>query len=164
MRRRRARMPVDPPEINLVPLLDMVSLLIQLMLVNAQFGAYAELPSTAAAQGSASTDRESLTLVVRPTLDGFSVQWREGDATAPVQARDLACATTPCAAPEDYDGHALRELTGSLRSAHPGERQVLVQPEAGVPFEVVVRTMDLLRLDEDGRPLFPDVLFSGSTR
>jgi biopolymer transport protein ExbD len=164
MRRRRARMPVDPPEINLVPLLDMVSLLIQLMLVTAQFGAYAELPSTAAAQGAGSPDAEALTLVVRPTLDGFSVQWREGDAAAPVQARDLPCATTPCDAPEDYDGHALRELAASLRSGHPGERQVLVQPARGVPFEVVVRTMDLLRLDEDGRPLFPDVLFSGSTR
>ena len=27
--RRRPRLPVDPPELNLVPLLDMVSLLIQ---------------------------------------------------------------------------------------------------------------------------------------
>jgi hypothetical protein len=46
----------------------------------------------------------------------------------------------------------------ALKESRPDERAVVLAPEQGVPFEVVVRTMDLVRDDGAGRELFPDLV------
>ena len=78
-RRARTRLSVDVPELNLVPLLDMVSLLIQLMLVNARFGLFAEIGSYAARPGPDADSGPTLGLVVRVNADGYEVSWADGD-------------------------------------------------------------------------------------
>lgn len=154
MRSRRFRL--DPPELNLVPLLDMVSLLIQMLLVDAQFGVYAEL-SSAVSAGAAEATGEQLGLAVLVGADGYRVQWIEGGEG---RERALPCAVAPCAEPGAWDGPGLRSTLAALKDAHPEERAVVLVPEPGVPFEVVVRTMDLTRDDGAGRTLFPEPVVS----
>jgi biopolymer transport protein ExbD len=152
--RRPRRLRLDAPELNLVPLLDMVSLLIQMLLVDAQFGVYAEVASAVSA-GTAEATGEQLGLAVRVAPDGFRVQWIEGGEG---RERPLLCDPAPCADLAAWDGDGLRSMLLALKDAHPEERAVVLLPEPGVPFEAVVRAMDVARDDGAGQPLFPDLV------
>ncbi|HMV67919.1 MAG TPA: biopolymer transporter ExbD [Myxococcota bacterium] len=164
-RRRRERMATDPPEINLVPLLDMVSLLIQMMLINAQFGLFAEVPSMTAVAAEGKMEGEPLALAVHVERDGFRLTWSEGGSR---QALMLPCAEKPCATPDAWDRAGLARAAGELKGRHPGEQKVALMPGEGVPFEIVIGAMDTLRegpsAGEAHTELFPDVLFPGARR
>ena len=149
---RPRRLPVGPPEINFVPMLDMVSLLIQLLMVNAQFGVYSEVN---AALGAPTEDPQpGLGFAVRVGADGYDVSWTEGGSP---RSEHYACAEPACAS---YDVARLAALARTLKEQHPSEGTVLVAPAAGVPFEDLVSTMDALRSGPppERRPLFPDIV------
>ena len=148
--RRRERLSVDTPEVNLVPLLDMVSLLIQMLLVSAQFGAFAEVETQVAGPG-ALPDGERLGFEVRVTSEGFVGSWTEAGER---KERTLRCGQVPCTS---WDGVALARLAQDLKQLAPAERQVVVTPDRGVPFEGVVTAMDAVR-SLGQRPLFPDLV------
>jgi biopolymer transport protein ExbD len=150
--RRRARLSVDTPEINLVPLLDMVSLLIQMLLVSAQFGAFAEVDSQVAGPGTPE-DAVRLGLEVRVVEEGFDVGWTEDGER---KSRMLRCAHVPCVF---WDGISLSHVAQELKAKFPDERQAIVAPDPGVPFDGVVTAMDALR-SVGQRPLFPDLVVS----
>ncbi|MEQ1565358.1 MAG: biopolymer transporter ExbD [Myxococcota bacterium] len=149
------RLDDDPPEINLIPMLDMVSLLIQLLLVNAQFGVFAEIP----ADLGAPSDQQiaGVQLRVDVSTSGFGVGWTEPGGP---EARTVPCLGGSCAAPESWDHAALAELARKIKGLHPAEAQVQLVVAPDVSFEVVARAMDALRGSESG-PLFPDVVLGG---
>lgn len=160
--RRAKRMSAHPPELNLVPLLDMVSLLIQLMLINAQFGSYAELPGSAAVQIPGKPEGEPLSLRVIVAPEGYEVGWLEGGAK---QSRTLPCPVSPCADGSTYDTAGLRTLAGELKQRFPAETSVVVAPRGPVIYDAVVVTMDSLRTQgQPPQPLFPEVVFAGGSR
>ncbi|MBA2320901.1 MAG: biopolymer transporter ExbD [Deltaproteobacteria bacterium] len=150
--RRRARLTVDTPEVNLVPLLDMVSLLIQMLLVSAQFGAFAEVESQVAGPG-APMDTENLGFDIRVATDGYVASWTEGGER---KERALGCGANPCT---EWNGAGLAALAQELKRSHPAERQVVVTPDPGVPFEGIVTAMDAVRSAGE-TPLFPDLVVS----
>lgn len=152
--RRRARLPITTPEVNLVPLLDMVSLLIMMLLVNAQFGTYSELETHLAGAAAAEQSAEALGLQVDLTREGFRVAWSQGGAR---QERSFPCGDG-CADPARWDTAGLRGLAQELKRTHMAEQQVVLTPGEGVPFELVIRAMDALRADPAGQPLFPDIV------
>ncbi len=160
MSRSRRRLSRLPPGINLIPLLDMVSLLIQLMLVNAQFDTYAQVGSKVAAPAAGvveAPDKESLSFEVALTEDGFSASWHE--ATGAVE-RKLPC-RGGCADPAAWDADGLERLSAELKTRFPAEQRVVVRPAPGVPFDVIVKTMDALRGPVGGKDApFPDVVLA----
>lgn len=162
--RRTRRLPVETPEINFVPMLDMVALLIQMLLINAQFGSYAQVPSmvgTPVDQVSA-----GLHLLVQVTGDGYVVSWSEGEVR---RTESVPCAAIGCVTPESYDREGLRRLARDLKALHPEETQGLLVPSEAVSFEAVIGAMDALRsgvAPSDGsevpkqEPLFPDIVLT----
>lgn len=151
---RARRLPVDPPELNLVPLLDMVSLLIQLLLVNAQFGVFTELGSEIA--GAPTDDPgKGLLLEVRISSDGYGVAWSEDGAR---RQQTVPCLGGACEAPDRYDAAGLSAVVEGLKAKFPSEEQVLLAPTPSVPFDVMIRTIDALRATFDQRALFPNVV------
>ena len=160
--RRGKRMSTHPPELNLVPLLDMVSLLIQLMLINAQFGSYAELPGSAAVQvpGVPAPERLSLRVTISP--EGYEAAWLEAGQK---RSEALPCKPTPCAGPDTYDRAALLTLAERLKALAPTETQVVLSPRGDVVYESVTATMDTLRAaGSPPRDLFPEIVFAGGVR
>jgi biopolymer transport protein ExbD len=133
VRRRRERLHTDGAEINLIPMLDMVSLLVQVLLMNVQFNAYAQVgarPITASADATPPAAALDLQIGVSP--DGFVASWSEAGAR---QERRFAA----------EDAASLERLAAELSDAHPDEETAIVVPGGAIPFEVVVGTMDALR-------------------
>lgn len=159
MRSRRRRLTLDGSELNLVPLLDMVSLLIQLMLINARFGVFTQVDGTVGAAGPSTAPGAELALLVRVGDDGYTVSWKDGQER--VRER-VACKDAVCTDVASYDVDALRGLVTPLKRRFPNEVNALVVPEQGVPFEAVVSTLDALRGEAED-PLFPQVVFPEST-
>ena len=150
--RTARRLADDPPEINLIPLLDMVSLLIQLLLVNAQFGVFAQISGAIGAPSD--TPQEGLQLQVAVSPQGYAVSWSEA---AGRQQKTLPCASGSCTDPASYDAPALAALAAQVKGSHPADTSVQLVLTDDVPFEVVAKAMDALRGPADS-PMFTDVV------
>ena len=141
------------PEINLVPMLDMMSLLIQVLLINVHFGAYAQIETKAG--GKQGTDPTSgLQVDVGVEEDGFSVAW---SAAGSRMQRAFPCPSKPCTI-EEYDAVALRSMLEALKRSAPDETRVVLSPRGGISFEVMALAMDTVRTDSANEPLFPDIV------
>lgn len=160
MSRSRRRLSRQPPGINLIPLLDMVSLLIQLMLVNAQFDTYAQVGSEVAAPSAGASetpDKEALSFEVALTKDGFQASWHEATGTV---ERKLPCRGA-CTDPTAWDSDGLGRLGVEIKTRFPAEQRVVVRPAPGVPFDVIVKAMDALRGPVGGKDAqFGDVVLA----
>ena len=141
------------PEINLVPMLDMMALLIQVLLINVHFGAYAQIETKAGGkQGQDPTSGQQVVVGVQE--DGFTVSW---SAAGTRMQRGFPCPSTPCA-PSDYNAVALRTLLEALKETAPDETRVVLSPHGAIPFEVMALAMDTVRTDSTNAPLFPDIV------
>lgn len=164
MSRTRRRMSRLPPGLNLIPLLDMVSLLIQLMLINVQFDTYAEVGSRvagpSAAEEQAPPDDKALAFEVALTDDGIVARWRE---TTGAQERKLPCRGA-CDDVTAWDATGLERLGEELKTRFPTEQRVVVRPAPSVGFDVIVAAMDALRGPAGGGPAkFGDVILADGT-
>ncbi len=149
---RTSRRPfVEEPSLNLIPMLDMVSLLIQMLLLNAHFGSIVVLPTALGRQTADAAKTLGLTVSVSPS--GFDVSWAEAGERS---SRGLRCAGGTCEGPESYDAKGLAGLAAEIKKKNPEETavQLLVHPD--VAFECMAVAMDATR----GRTgnLFPDVV------
>jgi biopolymer transport protein ExbD len=152
----RRRLVMDTPELNLVPLLDMVSLLIQLLLINAQFGVFAEIGAVLGAPSA--EPGQGLQLQVHVTGSGFQVSWEAGGGR---ESKVLPCSGDgSCAGVESYDAAGLAAVAGELAREFPEEQQVQVRLDPEVSFEVAAKVMDAVR-GPDGTG-FPDVVLGGT--
>lgn len=156
---RARRMPVIPPEINFVPLLDIISVLIQILLAHVQFGQLAQVNSTVGQAVEATGEGLQAALHVDP--DGVVVFWSEGTER---QREQIPCLTAGCPAPEDYDVKRIREVVYRLKQTSPKDDTIVVFPGQQVPFAAVVRAMDAVR--DTGapsfEPLFPRAILGPS--
>jgi len=143
------------PQLNLVPMLDMMSLLIQVLLINVHFGAYAQIETQTSSMTGKDPGEEGLRLDVGIDEGGYTVSW---SAEGRRLQRSFPCVDPTCA-PEQYDRTAVRDLLVTLKSAAPDERRVVLSPKGNVPFEVMASTMDAVRTDGTS-PLFPDIVMA----
>ncbi len=151
-------------DLDLVPIMNLVTILIPFLLLAAQFVTFAvidtSLPSGAAPEVD---DATALQLTVSITPEGFVVTGR--DAVLGPTGVALPCVPAGCTTPESYDTDRLATLARELAARHPDEEQVIVVPASEIPYEVLVRAMDAAREDRSAgapRPLFPTVVIAGT--
>ena len=149
--RRGNRISTAPPELNLVPLLDMVSLLVQVLLLHVHFGSLADIPATPVGAPVGETSA-ALALAVDIGDQGYVVRWNDGGEG---RSEILPC-TSPCTDTADYPTKGLTSLLESIKDGHPDESQAVVRPISDVRFDVIARTMDLMRAT-GAQQLFPDI-------
>lgn len=169
LRRHRKQ---ESSELNLNPLLDVMTVLIPLLLANAQFAKIGvielNLPPAATAgmaQGASGLPKETarnLDLVVTITDKGFYI-------ASALSARDTASAGPALAilANGEYDYHALSQKLYDLKqkvgSDFADPESVVIQAEPKIPYQVLVSTMDAARSHRvEGKTtiLFPNVALS----
>lgn len=158
-------------DLNLLPVMNLMAVLIPFLLMAAQFMSLAvidtALPSVQ--PGTPDADTPKLNLWVRIDREGFQVS-----GTDPMLHRggashvDIPCRTAGCPTPEDYDVGELRQLLGYLKDEWPDEQLVVVAPTPSVPYEVMVLVMDAARSDPGvsvqgaARVLFPEVVIASA--
>jgi len=156
-------------ELDLVPIMNLVTILIPFLLMAAQFVSYAVIDSTLPAIGPPQPIEEKededppLNLSVFITDKGYTVAGsaavlkgegggEEGEEKGPT----IECKTPGCAysrddggAAEAYDIEELRRLLTEIKDEYPDEQNVILVPEPDVPYEVLVVTMDATRENPD---------------
>lgn len=165
----------DAEEVNLVPIMNLVTILIPFLLMSVQFISLAVIDSTLPAIGPPSAQTENtekpLNLSVMITDAGYTIAGSsavipkagEGAGAGPT----VPCTEAGCPRPEAYDTKELRRILNDVKDEFPREENVILVPESRVPYEVLVITMDATREDperkEDGKPrlLFPFVVIAG---
>lgn len=152
----RRRLPMHPPEINLIPMLDMISLLIQVLLLHAQFGALAEVSATAASRSTDAPPVEELMITVDVTARGYTVAWTQDGGR---RQEALPCAAA-CAVPQDWDAVGLERQMRALKRLRPAQISAVVRPSPEVGFDVLTYTMDAVRGGEGAEALFPNIAFA----
>jgi hypothetical protein len=80
------------------------------------------------------------------------VRWNDGGEGR----NEILPCTSPCTDTAHYPTKALGSLLASIKDRHPAESQAVVRPISDVRFDVIARTMDLMRAS-GARQLFPDI-------
>lgn len=182
-KRGKAEVNSEPP--NLIPIMNLMTILIPFLLLSAVFVKIAvlnsSLPTSAAADSPPTEepdkpkeeDQPRLNLTVTITNQGFTVAGSGAVLAGPQPGQP----TVPMIAGQyDYDG--LNMKMREIKMKFPKEKDVIIIPELGSPespvppilYQTIIDTMDAVReapepvvdSDEDGkldRVLFPGVIF-----
>lgn len=164
----------EDQELNLVPIMNMVTILIPFLLLSVEFVSLAVIDSTLPAIGKPAEqteeeDKEKLNLSVLVTSKGYSIVGANavlGEGEGPT----VPCTRDGCPSVEAYDTVLLREKLSQIKDQYPDEENVILVPEASIPYEVLIATMDASRNDPDtkvddaARVLFPYVVIAGGVK
>jgi len=151
----------DPGELNLLPVMNLVTILVPLLLLGAELAHLGILESQVPAIGDDGPPAP-LQLTVAISRVGFTLLGAAGAEALPVPQEDLVlpCTDARCAAPERYDYEGLQVQLARIKDAYPDEEAITLLPDADISYQVLISTMDATRIDGD-RPLFPRVVIAG---
>ena len=163
-------------ELDLVPIMNLVTILIPFLLMASSFVSLAVIDSTLPAIGAptepSDDQEETLSLSIAVTDEGFTVMGsdaalksdaEEGEDKGPT----IPCKQLGCPSVEAYDTKELTRLLGELKDRWPDEENVILVPESDIPYDVLILTMDATRNDPSNttggkaRELFPYVVIAG---
>ncbi|MCB9662666.1 MAG: hypothetical protein H6732_01005 [Alphaproteobacteria bacterium] len=116
---------------------------------------------------------EKLNLSILITPNGFTLTG--ADKVLPPDSETdgprIPCLDAGCRSPESYDYHALTERLKKVKDRYESEENVIFVPDGGVPYEVLVLTMDAARDDQEdkddqgkARTLFPYVVIAAGVQ
>lgn len=174
----------EAPDLNLVPIMNLVTILIPFLLMAAQFVSMAVIDSTLPAIGppvpqeeKPETDKPPLQLSIVLTGEGITVAGAdavlkpEGAAgEGEEQGPTVPCKESGCPAVESYDWEEMVRLLNLIKDQYPDDENVILVPESNIPYEVLVAAMDNTRedpnnkVDGKARLLFPFVVIAGGAQ
>lgn len=165
----------DAEDLDLVPIMNLVTILIPFLLMASSFVTLAAIDSTLPALGDPQpqeeTDEDKLNLSIAITDEGWTVLGADGVLGKVEEGEDrgptVPCTKPGCPTPDSYDAKELTRLLGTIKDRYEDEENVILVPESAIPYEVLIITMDATRADptvtEGGkaRLLFPFVVIAG---
>ncbi|MFT4627789.1 MAG: hypothetical protein ACI8PZ_006476 [Myxococcota bacterium] len=172
----RSKRGEDAEELDLVPIMNLVTILIPFLLMASSFVSLAvidsTLPAIGAPQESSDDKDETLSLSIAVTDEGYTVMGNDPELKGPEEEGEekgptIPCKQLGCPTVAAYDTKELTRLLGKLKDGWPDEENVILVPESDVAYEVLIMTMDATRNDPsntDGgkaRELFPYVVIAG---
>lgn len=149
-------------ELNIVPFLDIIMnvLMFVLATVSVTFTATIDTFPPRAGSGARAPTTPTLGLTVLIVPDGFSLKARGGNV-AP-GCSDTGPGVAIPRRDNDFDYDALKACVTKLKGASDDfkeEMGVTISANPPIPYQVVISTMDAVRNNEQGDPLFPEVSF-----
>jgi biopolymer transport protein ExbD len=169
----------EVPELNLIPIMNLVTILIPFLIMAAQFVQLAVIDSTLPAIGppqpaEETPDKPPLKLSLAITGKGITILCADAvlnPSGAPVVAEGQArpptvpCGSGACRSVSDYNWNELNKKLIEIKDQYPDEGNVILVPADDINYEVIVKTMDASRDDkitgDGGRELFPYVVIAG---
>lgn len=173
---RKARKEFEEKGLDLVPIMNLVTILIPFLLMSAQFVTLAVIDTTLPAISEApptepkEEEEDKLNLSILITNEGYTITG--ADEVLPKDDEEngpnVPCLENGCPTPESYDYAALTKKLVTVKNRWPDEQNAILVPETKIPYEVVVLTMDASRNDPEDvdadtnkpRDLFPFVVIA----
>ena len=158
-----ARRSVNAKDLDLVPIMNLVTILIPFLLLSASFVSLSSIDSALPAIGPMP---ETLDETPPPALHLSLVVSPEGYALAAAVPWDLDENETHLrraggpATPASWPTERLTEVLRRIKDDHPAEHTIIVSPTVEVPYEVLIATLDATRGPRDAE-LFPNVTVAG---
>ena len=123
-------------QLNLIPLIDLLSVLISFLLINAVWTQVARIevrqrPNVAVDEVPPPDDTEQLNLTVTIRQAGYTVS-----------TKNVAFKTIEKSG-SDYDAATLKEVLKKVVEEHADNRDVTITSEDNVPYEELIRVMDV---------------------
>jgi biopolymer transport protein ExbD len=170
--------------LDLVPIMNLVTILIPFLLMSAQFVTLAVIDSSLPAIVSEpqqveqeEEEEEKLELSILVTGEGYTISGSgtglvlDEEDEASETSKKVACLELNCPTPDSYDYVGLTKRVVMLKDRFEEEENVILVPESTTRYEVIVRTMDAVRddpedKDEDSkaRVLYPNVVIAGGVQ
>jgi biopolymer transport protein ExbD len=145
-------------ELNLVPYMDIVTNIIIFLLASVVSqvplgNVNVAVPTLAGSAGAASEPQEKnpLNLTVTVSPSGFIIAASGG-----------VIPTLPKLPDGQYDFKALTTKLMEIKAVpeNAQETKATFSADAFIPYDIVVQTLDAMRIDAQGKMLFPDVAFA----
>jgi biopolymer transport protein TolR len=176
---------MDPEELNLTPIMNLITILIPFLVMSAQFVQLAVIDSTLPAIGppqptEEEPDKPPLNLSLALTSAGITILGADAvlhPGGAPVAEGEGRPPTIPCPGgrcerANEYGWAALTTELEKIKDEYPDEANVILVPDGNVEYEVLVRAMDASRDNRyksqlakqkggEARELFPYVVIAG---
>lgn len=155
-------------ELNLIPIMNLVLMLIPAILITAAFVEITVINVSAPQIGGGAPqepqekpDKPPLNLTIVLTDQGFTIAG-SGGVLGQEQADPNAQKgpTIPKTGDGTYDWAGLTKKLVEIKDAFPEETKVIINAEPDIKYEFLVGTMDAARETLDHRELFPDVILS----
>jgi len=142
-------------EINLVPYMDIVTNIIIFLLASVvnqvPLGTVNVSSPTfgGGGGGGGEAEKPSLNLTVTVGASGFTLAG-SGGVMPPI----------PKLPNGEYDYVALTTKLTEVKNEFKDETKATFNADAGTPYEIVIKTLDAMREDKEGKMLFPDIVFA----
>jgi biopolymer transport protein TolR len=151
-------------ELNIVPFLDIIMNILIFVLATVSVTFTASIETNPPGAGGAGVRQEqpkkSLGLTIMVVNQGFSIKASGGNVAPGCNGAGPGIAIPK--AGEEYDYTALRECVARLKQASPDfaeETQAFLSGNPGTDYQTIISTIDSIRSDSAGNPLFPEVNF-----
>ena len=168
---KRAEMSSD---VDLVPIMNLVTILIPFLLMASSFVTLAAIDSTLPAIGppteASEPDPDKLNLSIAITDEGWTLLGADAVLGAPAEGEErgptVPCSKPGCPTPDSYDAKELTRILGTIKDRYEDEENCILVPESDIPYEVLIITMDSSREDpttkveNKPRVLFPYVVIA----
>ena len=173
----------DAEELNLVPIMNLVTILIPFLLMASSFVTLAAIDSTLPAIGppqetTEKEEDEKLNLSVGITDKGFTIMGSDAVLKSEKDGEKgptLPCKRDGCPSPDSYDVKQLTEMLSDIKDRWDAEENIILVPESQISYEVLVLTMDAAREDPSKKEndeagnsrnklLFPNVVIAGGAQ
>ena len=156
--------------LDLVPIMNLVSILIPFLLMGTTFVELAVGETTAPAICSSACEDEidtpRLKLSVAVTRSGLYIQGTEGVLEEDEQGFFIACTTGSCVNDDSYDYAELTRLLALVKDEHPYTEDMVLVPDGRVPYNSLIGVMDAARDDprNGGLRMFPYQTVAGGVK
>lgn len=160
----------ESANLDLVPIMNLVSILIPFLLLGASFVELAvvdtTLPAICASNCGDEIDEPRLNLSVAVTKTGLYVHGTEGVLEEEEQGFFIPCTTGNCVADDSYDYTELTRVLALVKDEHPYTEDLILVPDGRVPYNSLIGVMDASRDDprNGGQRLFPYQTVAGGAK
>jgi biopolymer transport protein TolR len=148
-------------EINVVPFLDIITNVLMFVLATVAITFTATIDTNPPRSGPRPGKMSTLDLSVLVVPDGFSVKARGGNVAAGCGETGIGLAVPKKSGAYDFD--SLKSCVSRLKASSPDfaqESDVTISANPGVPYDVVIATLDAVRRNDTGDELFPNAAFA----
>ena len=151
----------ESTNLDLVPIMNLVSILIPFLLLGTTFVELAvvdtTLPAICSSDCGDEIDAPRLKLSVAVTGTGLYIQGTEGVLEEDEQGFFIACTTGSCVNDDSYDTVELTRVLALVKDAHPYTEDLILVPDGRVPYNSLIGVMDAARDDprSGGQRMFP---------